>query len=87
MIEWKDETSYSRSDAERVPRAWVAEAGGLKVSVHRHIHHAPDAWLLTCRPWFECHDLPSKAAPMAKSGGLPLVIGRVIGPARGLFRP
>jgi hypothetical protein len=76
-MEWKDDTSYSRSDAERVPRSWVIEAGGFKLSVHRHIYHAPDAWLLTCHPWFECHALPSKAAPMAKQQALELVRKRL----------
>lgn len=77
MTEWKDETSYSRSDTERVPRAWVTAGGGLKISVHRHIHHAPDAWLLTCAPWFQCHELRSKAAPIAKQQALDMVRERL----------
>ena len=77
MIEWKDETCYSRSDVERVPRAWACTVGGVKVSVHRHIHHEPDAWLLTCRPWFECKELPSKAAPIAKRQALDMLQDRL----------
>jgi hypothetical protein len=77
MIEWKDETSYSRGDTERVPRAWAVKVGALKISVHRHIHHDPDVWLLTCAPWFSCHELPSKAAPLAKRQALDLVQERL----------
>lgn len=73
MIVWRDETSYSRNETKRLPRVWVSTAGGLRVSVHRHIYHAPDAWLLTCPPWFECYALRSKDAPTAKRQALELV--------------
>lgn len=77
VIEWEDETNYSRGDVERVPRTWAAKGGGLKISVHRHIHHEPDDWLLTCAPWFNCQVLPSKAAPVAKRQALDLVQERL----------
>ncbi len=76
-MEWEDETSYSRSDTERAPRVWATACAGLKISVHRHIHHAPDAWLLTCAPWFASHELKSKAAPIAKQQALDLVRERL----------
>ena len=66
MIEWKDVTNYSRSDTKRVPRSWAALIGGLRVTVSRHIHYAPDAWLLTCSPWFETTELTVKDGEMAK---------------------
>jgi hypothetical protein len=73
MIEWKDETTHSRSTIDRVPRVWAARAGDLKMTVHRHIHHAPAVWCFTCAPWFDCYELPSPAAPIAKSQALELL--------------
>lgn len=79
MIEWKDETSYSRSDTGRVPRTWVARICGLRVTVSRNIHHAPDAWLLTCAPWFDTKELTVKDGEMAKLQALEWIEQRLRG--------
>lgn len=57
-VKWKDTTSYSRGERE-IPREWSAVIGGVGVCVHRHIHHAPDVWLLSAfAPLkIECHRL------------------------------
>jgi hypothetical protein len=73
VIEWKDETTYSRSNKERAPRVWTAKAGGLTVTVHRHIHFGPHAWLVTCAPWFDCRELPTTGEESAKAQALDLV--------------
>ena len=44
---WKDETSYSRSDKERVPRVWELNDGLLLLCVHRW--HGLDGWFMTLR--------------------------------------
>lgn len=48
---WEDRTGYARG-AERIPRTWQLEDGGLTLVVTRHRHHEPDVWLLECLPWF-----------------------------------
>lgn len=45
---WKDATSYSRNDSERIPTVWELELGEYTIMVHRHIYYK-DTWLLTCR--------------------------------------
>ena len=67
MITWKDVSSYSQSDKERVPNCFRASAGGIVVTVHRHIHYAKDDWLMTCDPWFSQALLESKSADDAKA--------------------
>lgn len=47
MIEWTDETSYSRRDAERVPRIMVVRYGGIRLQVHR-LNGCPDKWFWSC---------------------------------------
>uniref|UniRef100_A0A6H2A083 Uncharacterized protein n=1 Tax=viral metagenome TaxID=1070528 RepID=A0A6H2A083_9ZZZZ len=48
MIQWKDETSYSISDKERMPSIWEARINAIDICVHRHIHY-PGKWLLASR--------------------------------------
>ena len=43
---WKDTTSYSQSDVERVPREWTLEVGSLQVIVHRY--HGCEGWFGSC---------------------------------------
>ena len=52
--QWKDTTSYSRSDAEpRTAREWTFTGSDpiitIEVTIHRHMHHPPTTWLLSCR--------------------------------------
>ena len=52
-MNWKDNTSYSQDDKERVPSSWRAEWGGgnkLRVTVHRHRDYEDDVWLLSTHP-------------------------------------
>jgi len=49
---WKDATSYSRNDKDRIPQTWEIDLGGnLKLGVTRHRHYESDQWL------FYCHQL------------------------------
>ncbi len=45
---WKDETSYSSHDRERVPRTWTLRRGPFRVSVTRT--HGLDGWYLHVQP-------------------------------------
>lgn len=45
---WKDSTSYSRDDKERVQTAWTAESGPVRITVTcGHIHYRPE-WVMHC---------------------------------------
>ena len=50
-----------------------ARAGQLRVSVHRHRHYDPEAWLLSCSPFFDCRVLASKELEEAKLQAVSLV--------------
>lgn len=47
MLEWKDESSYSRGTKEKIPDVLVTKIEGFDIKIHRHIHY-PDTWLLSC---------------------------------------
>jgi hypothetical protein len=51
-MQWKDISSFSQGDKVRTPKTFTTKAGKLSIVVTRHIHHAPDVWVLTCEPWF-----------------------------------
>jgi hypothetical protein len=70
---WKDASSYSKSDTDRSPNCWVAKAGNLRLTLHRHIHYPKDTWLLSCAPFFDKRVLLSKDIVEAKSEALSLV--------------
>lgn len=48
MVQWKDATSYSYNDKERVPRIWETTIGAIRLSVHRYI--GLDGWYLSTNP-------------------------------------
>ncbi len=45
---YKDITSYSRGDKDRIPGVLENETNGIKFTVHKHIYYG-DEWVLTCR--------------------------------------
>ncbi len=47
MLKWKDESSYSKNDKERIPNVLSTKIEGFNIKIHRHIHY-PDTWLLSC---------------------------------------
>lgn len=45
---WRDATSYSRNDTERVPTIFETEIGGCRISVIvGHIYY-PNTWIMNC---------------------------------------
>lgn len=51
--EWKDTSSWSRSDSEEVrktPKAWSLhlKKSDTELTLHRHTH-SPGTWFVTCR--------------------------------------
>jgi hypothetical protein len=47
-MQWKDETSYSRGDKERVPTTFAAICGPLKLVVTSGHVHYPGRWVARC---------------------------------------
>ena len=45
---WKDATSYSRGDRERVPSAWDIVSGALRVVVVSRHRLVPGQWVMHC---------------------------------------
>jgi hypothetical protein len=60
MAEWKDTSSYSRSDTDRTPRTWRMTLKRLSFVVTRHRDYAPDEWV------FRCHELGLEAKLKSK---------------------
>lgn len=48
MAKWKNTTSYSRDDKEKVPTTWELTIPGVRVIVHRWIGD-DTGWYGTCR--------------------------------------
>lgn len=69
-MEWKDVSTHSRGTSNREPNAWRISAGGLSLTIHRHIYHKPDDWLMTFSPWYEAKLLTSKEVGEAKAEAL-----------------
>jgi hypothetical protein len=81
---WKDGTSYSQGDKNRVPRIWdaVVSDGDYRtrsiLSVHRHIHYGPTAWLVTSNVvGFDCRVLKATDVEEAKREGVKAVIAEL----------
>lgn len=76
-MNWKDTSSYSQSNKVREPVTFTLLVASLKIVVTRHIHHAPDAWVLTCQPWFEQREVGNGTADEAKAVALTLVRSKI----------
>lgn len=58
MTQWKDITSYSRDEKDRVPSVWQFSAIKFpRIVIVRNHRYLPDEWVVTCSPWFEAHGL------------------------------
>ena len=65
MVEWKDATSYSQGDKERIPRSWKAQIGRFILTVHRYAG-CGGVWFASCHGLFETRELKSKDVDEAK---------------------
>jgi hypothetical protein len=57
---WRDVSSFSQGTKDRTPRTWYAQFGRFKMTLTRHIHYAPDAWVATCEGVFDLREMASK---------------------------
>ncbi len=72
-IKWRDGSSYSRDDKDRVPNVWHAIVGILKISVvYNHVCY-PDQWVFSCEPFFEHEELGNITPTEAQERALGLV--------------
>lgn len=76
MLEWKDASSYSRSDKERIPTVWELKIEGLRIVIHRIIH-CP-GWHISCYDLnIEDEYLYTEDLEEAKAKGLDLVVKNI----------
>ena len=62
--QWKDITSYSRDDRERIPNAWKLQlTREISITVVRKHLHNPGSWVMHCNPWFDTHSLDLMPIP------------------------
>ena len=73
-MEWKDSSSYSKGDKERIPSVWNYRVGDIRIVVHRYIHYPKDQWLLSCSPFYDKYELPQIDINKAKEAALNLVV-------------
>ena len=74
-MEWKDITSYSRGDTEKIPLWWKAEIKHIRLTVGNYHTYYPDkkTWLMHCKPWYDTHILKANNLEDAKKEALGLV--------------
>lgn len=72
-VKWKNTSSFSQGDKDRTPNCWTTKAGRIRIVVHRHIHHAPDVWLLSCDALRIGNELKSRDIEDAKGEALAIV--------------
>lgn len=70
-MEWKDITSYSQRDKERIPRVLECKlAPNISVTIHRHIYYGNE-WLLSCKfLGYDCFQLGTEDIENAKTKAL-----------------
>lgn len=76
-MQWKDITSFSKSDTDRTPKTWQTTAGDFRIVVTRHRDYAPDKWVLNCNPFFDAKELAATDIDLAKASAVALVQGRL----------
>lgn len=52
--EWKDMTSFSRDDKDRIPSVWTLQlTPHVRISVVRNHIYDKENWGMHCAPWFD----------------------------------
>ena len=72
-IIWKDTSSFSQGDKERIPKCFRASVGFLTLTVHRHIHYEKDDWLLSVVGIFDNKVVSKGSSDDAKEVAVALV--------------
>lgn len=74
---WKDTSSYSQSDKERVPHEFTYQTKNLRIIVHRKLH-LDGLWFLSCYELgLQDRELEAVEAVKAKKEGLDYVRNHV----------
>lgn len=76
-MKWKDVSSYSKKDKERIPHTWELRIEGLRIVVTRHIYY-PLTWLLICRELgIDGINLHNDNVDEAKSAAIELILSEL----------
>ncbi len=67
MKKWKDISSYSQNDKERIPTIWELRIGHLRVVVHRHRWEEPDKWFMSVHGDIDIDKLPLHQKDLEKA--------------------
>lgn len=75
-MEWKDETTYSRSDKNRIPRVLQLAVGTLGIVIHKIVHC--EGWYLTVYGLnIDSYCLDVKTVEEAKNKGLEVAMAKI----------
>lgn len=77
MSKWRDATSYSQGDKEKIPTTWKYKAGDLNIVVHKYVG-CGETWHLTCPPFYNCQAMPSLDIEKMKKLALQLVLKEIL---------
>lgn len=76
--QWKDQTSYSRDDRERIPSVWQLQlTHELYITVVRKHRHNPGSWVMHCAPWFDTHSLDLMPIPENRDEAMARALSKV----------
>jgi hypothetical protein len=71
---WRDVSSYSQGQKERLPRTFSLALPSFSVVVTRHLHYPPDVWVLRCPELgMDTHPLESSSLELAQFEAMKLV--------------
>jgi hypothetical protein len=73
MSDWKDITSYSRGDKERIPTIFSLNAGNFRIVImNSHIYYK-GLWVLDAAPFFNLVQLKAKTKEEAQEEAVHIV--------------
>lgn len=79
MVEWKDTSTHSKEDKEKIPNSYTWELYKLKLSIHRHIYYPKDQWLCSCYLLnIEKAELMNKDTEKAKQEALNIIKNKLL---------
>ena len=78
-MKWKDITTYSQGDKERIPCWWKANLETIDLRVgNKHIYVEEDKWIMHCEKFgFDIHILESDNEEDAKKEAVELVKAKI----------
>ena len=72
-MEWKDISTHNKGATDRTPHTFQAKVGSARITVTRHVHFAPEDWVLTCEPWYDLYVVGKGTIDEAKAAAVALI--------------